>query len=643
MGNSKGSFRRVVVVVAIMSLVATLFGGTASANDDGAWAKDKKTWTDESPKKDDTADEVTPENDAEVEPAPSVDSSAWADKANWHQRNKAERAEYKKAKKAYKAKYGKKAYRKKYGKNKKRVKLQILAINDFHGNIATTDDFGPDETIVGRADYLAAHIKAAEAEVKHSIMVSAGDLIGASPLVSALFHDEPTIEAMNHIGLDINAVGNHEFDEGAEELLRMAYGGSHPDGDLDGNGFDGADFKFLAANVKVEATGKTLFAPYTVKKYNGIKVAFIGMTLEGTPSIVTQAGVAGLSFHDEVETVNALVPKLQKKGIEAIVVLLHEGGFSDGGQNDCGTGLTGPVADITRDLDDAVDLVIAGHTNDEFVCEIDGKWVTMADNRGRLYTDIDVKLVRKTGEMKIKSINNVLVAQEGVEPVKKVTDLIDRYSELAAPLADRVIGTITEDITEEETEAGESALGDLIADAQLAATAPAGAGEAVVAFMNPGGIRADLLAAPSGTEGVGEVTYGEAFTTQPFGNSLVTMSLTGQQIDDLLEQQFDNPEAGRNRILQVSEGFSYTWDPAAATGEKVDIATIAIDGVAIDPAATYRVTVNSFLAGGGDNFSVLVDGTDRVGGDVDVDALENYLSENSPVAPGPQDRISVVR
>jgi 5'-nucleotidase len=516
------------------------------------------------------------------------------------------------------------------------VNLQILAINDFHGNIATSSSsFGG----TGRADFLAANIQAMQAGSDNSIFVSAGDLIGASPLISALFHDEPTIEAMNLIGLDINAVGNHEFDEGADELLRMQDGGSHPvDGDLDGDPFLGADFEFLAANVVVDETGETLFPAYTIRNYLDVKVAFIGMTLEGTPTIVTPSGVAGLTFNDEAETVNALVPMLQQDNIEAIVVLLHEGGFSNGGPNDCGTGLAGPIAEIVPLLDDAVDLVIAGHTNDEFVCEIDGKWVTMADTRGRLFTDIDVTLNRVTKDMTVVAINNLANLQSGVTPDPTVTALIDKYDALSAPLANSVIGTITSDIRRTSNAAGESALGDVIADAQLEATAAVGFGEAVAAFMNPGGIRDDLDFVSGGPEGDGEVTFGEAFSAQPFGNSLVTMTLTGEQIDTLLEQQWVGQPFPR--ILQVSDGFSYTWDAAAPNGSKVDPASVVIGGVALDLTASYRVTVNSFLAAGGDNFSVLVDGTDRLGGEIDLDALVTYFGINSPVAPGPQDRIT---
>ena len=525
------------------------------------------------------------------------------------------------------------------------VELQILAINDFHGAIAPSPDQLWLGQPVGRADFFASHIREAEEGVRNSVLVSAGDLIGASPLISALFHDEPTIEAMNLIGLDIAGVGNHEFDEGAAELLRMQEGGCHPiEGCIDGDGFAGADFQYLSANVTVDATGETLFPPYVIENYQGVRVAYIGMTLEGTPTIVTPSGVAGLTFEDEVETVNALVPELQKKNVEAIVILLHEGGFSSGGPEGdaCADGLTDPLKSIVEGFDDAVDLVIAGHVNDEFVCEVDGKFVTMADNNGRLYTDIDVTLDRVTKDMTVVSIDNVPTYQSLVDPAPDLTALIDKYGELSAPLANMIIGSITTDIPEIYNAAGEAAIGDVIADAQLAATSDPTTGGAVVAFMNPGGIRTDagltFAGSPVG-EGDGNVTYGEAFAVQPFGNSLVTMTLTGAQIDALLEQQF---RTTGNTILQVSEGFAYTWSASAPVGSKVDPASIMIGGTPIDLSATYRVTVNSFLADGQDGFSVLIGGTDRLGGDIDLDALVDYFVANSPIAPGPQDRITQI-
>ena len=517
-------------------------------------------------------------------------------------------------------------------KKSKPVQLQILALNDFHGNINTfSSSFGA----TGGAQNLATNIAAAEAGVRNSIFVSAGDLIGASPLISALFHDEPTIEVMNEIGLDINGVGNHEFDEGPAELLRMQRGGSHPvDGDLDGDGFDGADFKFLAANVIVDDTGKTLFPAYTIKNYQGVKVAFIGLTLEGTPTIVTPAGVAGLTFRDEAETVNSIVRQLRRKtDIESFVILIHEGGFSGGGQNDCGTGLTGPLATIVPAFHDAVDVVIAGHVNDEFVCEVDGKFVTMADNAGRLFTDIDVTLDKKTKDMTVVAVNNLPNLQSAADD-PDVQALIDKYNTLSAPLANTLIGSITADINRIDDAEGESPLGQVIADAQLAATAQAGSGEAVVAFMNKGGVRDEIDFLASGAEGDGNVTYGEAFAVQPFGNSLVTMTLTGDQIDMLLETQFQ----GAVSRLDVSDGLTYSLSASAAAGSKVS--AIAIGGVPVVPTQGYRVTVNSFLADGGDGYGVLAAGTDRLGGDVDLDALVEYFEANSPVAPGPQDRVT---
>ncbi len=525
------------------------------------------------------------------------------------------------------------------------VEVQILALNDFHGNLLPpSGSSGRVGTVdAGGAAYLATHVKTLEQANRNSIVVSAGDLIGASPLLSALFHDEPTIEAMNQIGLDINAVGNHEFDEGTNELLRMQNGGCHPtDGCLDGDGFAGADFQFLAANVVSEATGQTLFAPYTIRNFNGAKVAFIGMTLEGTPLIVSPSGVAGFDFLDEADTVNALIPELVAQDVGAVVVVVHEGGQPAALDIDGCNGVSGPIVDIVNRLDDRVDLVISGHTHQPYNCVIDGKPVTSAFSFGRLVTDIDMRVDRAKKQVTAITIDNKIVTRD-VAADTGITALIDRYNAIAAPIANRVIGSITADITRTANTAGESALGDVIADGQLDATDDPGFGDAVVAFMNPGGIRADLTYAssPAG-EGDGNVTYGEMFTVQPFGNSLVTMTLTGAQIERLLEEQFAPCTLGTNRILQVSEGFAYTWNAAGGTCDKVDPALITINGVPVDPLASYRVTVNSFLADGGDSFPILTQGTNRLGGEVDTDAFEKYFAANSPVPPGPQNRITQV-
>ncbi|HSO13251.1 MAG TPA: bifunctional metallophosphatase/5'-nucleotidase [Anaerolineales bacterium] len=518
------------------------------------------------------------------------------------------------------------------------VDVQILAVNDFHGNLEPpSGSSGRIGTInAGGAEYLATHVNNLRAMNPNTVVVSAGDMIGASPLLSALFHDEPTIEAFNQIGLDFNAVGNHEFDEGVYELIRMQEGGCHPvDGCLDGDDFAGAEFRYLAANVTWKKNDKPIFPAYKIRSFKGAHVAFIGMTLEGTPSIVTPSGISMLNFYDEADTVNALIPELKQKGVETIVVLIHEGGaqVAPAPYNGC-VGISGAIVDIVNRFDPEVDVVISGHTHNAYNCVINNMLVTSAASFGRVVTDVDLAIDLSTGEVVSMSANNNIVTRD-VPKDSFITGLIAKYNAIAAPLANRVIGSITADITRTNNAAGESALGDVIADAQLAATADPAFGGAVVAFMNPGGIRADLTYASSTAgEGNGNVTYGEAFTVQPFGNSLVTMTLTGAQIDTLLETQWVV-----NRVLQVSNGFTYKWSLSAPVGSKVDIASIMINGMPIDPNGSYRVTVNSFLADGGDNFLVLKNGTDRLGGEVDTDALEKYFAANSPVAPGPQNRI----
>lgn len=527
------------------------------------------------------------------------------------------------------------------------IDVQLLALNDFHGNLEPpSGSSGRIGSInAGGVEYLATHINNLRATNPNTVVVSAGDLIGASPLLSALFHDEPTIEAFNLIGLDFNAVGNHEFDEGWRELLRMQNGGCHAtDGCLDGDGFAGANFQFLAANVINDATGRPIFDPVGIKVFNRARIGFIGMTLEGTPSIVTPSGVEGLTFKDEADTANALVPLLKSRGVETIVVLIHEGGAqaSPAPYNGC-AGISGPIVDIVNRLDPEIDVVISGHTHNAYNCNINGKLVTSAASFGRLVTDIDLQIDRVSGEVVSMAANNVIVTRD-VAKSSPLTDLIAKYQAVAAPIANRVIGSITADITRSANAAGESALGDVIADAQLANTAPASEGGAVIAFMNPGGIRADFSYNQiSGSEQPGEVTYGEMFTVQPFGNNLTTLDLTGAQIDTLLEQQFVGcaQPANGQKILQVSNGFTYTWSQSAPACGKVDPASIKLNGVTLDPNATYRVTVNNFLADGGDNFAVLKEGTNRLGGAVDTDALEAYFATNSPVAPGPMNRITV--
>ncbi len=541
--------------------------------------------------------------------------------------------------------------------NGSEVEVQLLALNDFHGNIQPpAGSSGRVGTVnAGGAEYLATHVRALSETNRNTFVVSAGDLIGASPLLSALFHDEPTIEAMNMIGLDLNAVGNHEFDEGTTELLRMQNGGCHPvDGCQDGDPFGGADFKFLAANVVNHDTKQTLFPPYAIEHFSGAKIAFIGMTLEGTPNIVSPSGVAGFDFLDEADTANALIKKI-KKTTDAIVVLIHEGGSPTALDINGCAGVTGAIIDIAERLDDEVDLIVSGHTHQPYNCVFGGKPVTSAFSFGRLITDIDVRVDKRKQEVTSIAINNKIVTRD-VAPAADITALISKYNALAAPIANRTIGHITGDILRTNDASLEQSMGNVIADAQLAATDDPGFGEAVTSFMNPGGVRADLLyPSSSAGEGDGVVTYGELFTVQPFGNSLVTLTLTGTQIDRMLEEQFcglnspANTPAGFFKVLLPSAGFHYTWDQSEAgkvdcnAQNAVDPAGVSINGTALNLAGTYRVTVNSFLADGGDGFAVLKQGTDRLGGAVDTDAFEAYLQAAEPtgVSPAPLDRIDV--
>ena len=522
------------------------------------------------------------------------------------------------------------------------VDLRILAINDFHGNlrpppggIQITDPDDKTRKIMvpaGGAETMATLVRQLREEHSNTIFVAAGDLIGASPLLSAMFHDEPTIESMSMMGLDLSAVGNHEFDEGKDELLRMQNGGCHRIDKCQGpHPFPGARFHYLAASTFDTKTGKTIFPAYEIREFGGIPVAFIGLTLKGTPGIVSPEGVAGLEFRDEADTVNALVRELKARGVEAIVVLIHEGGFPTGDYNEC-PGISGPIADIVRKFDKAVDVVISGHTHRAYVCEIDGRLVTSGDKFGTLVTAIDLKLDSATRDVISATADNVIVRTGAYAKDSEQTALLAAYDKVAAPIANRHAGSITATLSRVPNDAGESVLGDIIADAQLAATSPETDGAAVIALTNPGGIRTDI---PGKEDGA--VAYADLFASQPFRNQLVTLSLTGMQIKNILEQQWLDPK--RPRILQVSRGFSYAWDAEKPYGEHVIADRMSVNGQRIDPAASYRVTVNNYLAVGGDGFTVLKDGTVPRFGGYDVDALYAYFQAHSPIAPAATDRI----
>ncbi|WP_027526547.1 bifunctional UDP-sugar hydrolase/5'-nucleotidase [Bradyrhizobium sp. Ec3.3] len=522
------------------------------------------------------------------------------------------------------------------------VELRILAINDFHGNlrpppggirIGDPEDKSKKVSVAaGGAEYMATLVKQLREGRKNTIFVAAGDLIGASPFLSAMFHDEPSVESLSTMGLAITSVGNHEFDEGKTELLRMQNGGCHPEDGCQGpHPFTGAKFHYLAASTIDTATGKSILPPYEIREFDGIPVAFIGLTLKGTAGIVSPAGIAGLEFRDEAETVNALVPQLKARGVEAIVVLIHEGGEPTGDYNEC-PGISGPIVDIVKKFDRAVDVVVSGHTHRAYVCNIDGRLVTSGDKYGTLVTAIDVTLDSTTRDIVSAKAENVIVANASLAKDPDQTALIEAYDKLAAPIANRPAGSVTQTLSRVPNDAGESALGDVIADAQLAATKDAKDGGAVIAVTNPGGIRTDIVPKENGA-----VSFGEVFASQPFRNRLVTLTLTGSQLKEMLEQQWLDPK--RPRILQVSNGFSYVWDASKPFGERVAADKMTLDGKPIDPASSYRVTLNDYLAVGGDGFTVAKQGTSPQYGGYDADALFAFFRVHGPIGPLPPTRI----
>ncbi|MFF8727842.1 bifunctional metallophosphatase/5'-nucleotidase [Streptomyces sp. NPDC015171] len=546
--------------------------------------------------------------------------------------------------------------------------VQLLSFNDLHGNLeppagssGRVSELQPDGTTktidAGGAEYLATHLRQARKGHPYSITAAGGDMVGASPLLSGLFHDEPTVEALNKLDLDVTSVGNHEFDEGAKELARLQNGGCHPtDGCYTDKKFKGADFPYLAANVLDQKSGKPILKPYWVWKKKDVKIGFIGVTLEGTPDIVSADGVKGLSFKDEVETIDKYAKVLQRQGVQSIVALIHEGGFpASGAYNyDCdsagaGSGISGPIVDIAKNVTPAVDALVTGHTHNAYVCTVPDpagrpRMVTSAASFGRLYTDTTLTYDRRTGDIArtaVKSANHVVTRD--VPKAADMTDLISRWNTLAAPIGNRPIGYVAADVDNTGTE---SPMGDLIADAQLAHGRELDP-RTSLALMNPGGVRAGLTYPAKGAEGDGVVTYAEGFTVQPFANTVNLQDFTGAQLVQVLKEQVSGANAAAPKILQPSAGLTYTLDLTKSGADRVVTGSIRLNGAAIDPAATYRVATNSFLAGGGDGFPTLGQGTGDLVGSDDLTALAKYLTANSsaanPLTPPKADRITVVR
>lgn len=530
--------------------------------------------------------------------------------------------------------------------------VKIVGINDFHGNLeppkqsveAVLPSGEKVRVPVGGAAYLASAIDHYRAQNPRTLVIAAGDLIGGSPITSSLFLDEPTIGAMNRIGLDFNAVGNHEFDRGRRELVRMQTGGCEKltvrEPCQVEKPFDGAKFKFLAANVVTE-DGSTLFPASAIKTVgsgaDAVTVGVIGLTLRDTPSLASPSGLTGLTFADEADSINAEVPKLKAEGADVIVVAIHQGLYTKVGYNDksCG-GVSGDLLKILPRLDPRIDLVVSGHTHWAYICDYGATdatrpfLVTSAGVAGQYLTNIDLTLDRTTRKVTAKQADNVMIqseaysgskgdvplqpAFEAFAPRADVAAYVGRYRDAVQVMRERPVGKVSGAAGKPPVATAESQLGNLIADSQLAATRDAGA---ELALMNNTGIRNDLTVGPGNV-----VTFGTIFAIQPFANELKTMTLSGADLKALFEEEFDGQSF--DQAFSPSGNVSYAFDLTRPLGSRVF--DIRIDGKPIDPAKDYRLTMNSFLASGGDSFVTFRKGRDVVTGPVDLDALEAWIA-----------------
>ncbi|MFI7134883.1 bifunctional metallophosphatase/5'-nucleotidase [Nonomuraea sp. NPDC050153] len=559
------------------------------------------------------------------------------------------------------------------------VPVRLLALNDFHGNLEPptgssgrmVDENG--QTVeAGGAAYVATHMKALANQ--NTIAVAQGDLIGATPLISAAYHDEPSIEFMDKLGLKVAAVGNHEFDEGYAELRRIMNGGCHPvDGCSPAGPWRGAKFDYVGANVlfknrneKTDALaalggsnsaqvkqvlsdwGVPALPPVSIKWMNGVPIGFIGLVTQTTPSIVTAEGIKDLKFVDEVKAANVASKLLKLVGVKAQVVLVHEGDQVNAGQSpDACSAVPGAGNRIATQVDPEIDVVLSGHSHQAYLCKVkdpagNDRVYSQGGSFGRVITQVDLNVNLKTRDIDRSSVvaDNHVVTRT-VTPDPEISTFVQTWKDRVAPVANRAVGKITTDITNTAVPSGESALGDLIADGQLAATKTGG--NAQIALMNPGGVRASLTYATSpANEGDGVVTYGEAFTVQPFNNLMQVVTLTGAQLKTVLEQQFTGGPNNQafTKILQPSSNFTYTYSRSAAWGSKVS--NMKIDGVPVTDTQSIRVAANNFLVGGGDAFVAFRDGTDLWSGPLDIDAFVEQLGRDNPIAPPATNRITAV-
>ncbi len=523
------------------------------------------------------------------------------------------------------------------------VTINIVAINDFHGNlepsryVPTNADGSKAEPIrAGGAENLAAALQAWRQQDKDLLFVSSGDLIGASPAMSSLWADEPTIEAMNMLDLRASAVGNHEFDAGRKELLRQQHGGCdspRPNKACQmSKDYRGAKFTYLAGNVLDSATGKPFIPAFRIETVKGVKVGLVGVVLQDTRSVVMASGIAGLSFEDEAAAINRAIPEMRSQGADVIVALVHQGGTTEDHplQPGCAN-LKGPIVDVVKKLDPAVRLVLSGHTHQGYLCTVDGRTVTQGASYGHLATRVAMTVQKGAAVPADIKVENVLMKAGDYPADEKMVAFVAKVKESSRAALTRPVARLASaPVLRKQNDAGEAPLGNLIADAVLTATRPMGAR---IGFMNEGGIRKDLEA---GDDSV--AAFGQTQAVLPFGNTLVVMDLTGAQIRRILENQWKEGSANGS-MLQISNGFSYRWDASKPVGSRV--LAMTLEGQPIDDAKTYRIVANNFLAEGGDNFPDFAKGTNRLEtGLLDLDAFTDYLRANegqgaalAPAAP----------
>ncbi|MFZ6735348.1 bifunctional metallophosphatase/5'-nucleotidase [Undibacterium sp. Ji42W] len=515
--------------------------------------------------------------------------------------------------------------------------ITIFSINDFHGNLQADQPVpyvftknslaNPGQKMsipAGGYAYLTSKLKERRQAVGASIFVGAGDLIGASPMGSALMKDEPVIEALNRLDLSVTAVGNHEFDHGTADLMRKIKGECPATGCAYAE-FKGARFSYLGANIHELGSDKPWLTPYVIRQVGDFKVGFIGAVTADVPNLVAGDAVKHLSFEDEATAINRYVPELQKQGVAAIVVLIHEGATYKGSENDpsyrC-EGLQGPIIEISKKLDKAISLVVSGHSHQGYTCKIDGRLVVQGRSYGSFLTESTLTIDRKTNQVINAVAVNHLIDQQALQADPAAKQLVDQVASQTASLRQRPIVNLSAPLSR-NSEAGvfDSSLGNIIADSQLHYGQHAGGAD--VAFMNAGGIRSDL---PSGkATGPVAVSYGDLYAVQPFGNNLVRMKLTGTQILTLLQQQWLGREVNDPKKLFVSHTLSYSYDPRAGINERVR--DVKIKGKPLDLNQQYSVVVNSFMADGGDGFAVLKQAKDKELIGRDLEAFESYVRE----------------